>query len=252
MNSAAYWLRETESAPRLVIFSGAGLSKESGMSVFRGSDGLWDNHKVEEVCNGHNWRLFRAQVRDFYERRWQENLDASPHEGHAWCAQQEALGAVLLTQNVDTLLERAGAHHVGHLHGRLDHMQCFSCEFRWERAANQSRDDVEQCPACGQSDTRIDVVFFQERAPAYESARRVLCGLRPHDVLIVIGTAATVVNPVSLLTGHTNVWVVDPDPPDILALYPGAKVWSVPSSEIESTAAKAWELYIENYNRKIP
>ena len=247
LNNAAYWLRTNSNAPRLVIFSGAGLSHESGLSLFRGSDGLWDNHKVEEVCNGLVWRNFRERVNAFYEKRWQDNLKAQPHAGHHWCAEQEAKGAVLLSQNVDTLLERAGALHVGHLHGRLDHHRCFTCDFRWARRPGQTREDLISCPACSGEDTRVDVVFFQEAAPAYESAHRVLGGLRPQDVLVVVGTTSAVVNPLMFLTDTPQVWVVDPDPPQALLNYPGSRIWRSPASALGNTVGVAWAEHVASY-----
>lgn len=247
LNNAAYWLREAHSLPRLVIFSGAGLSHESGLSLFRGSDGLWDNHKIDEVCNGLVWRLFREKVDTFYEKRWEDNLAATPHQGHQWCAEMEAQGAVLLTQNVDTLLERSGARHVGHLHGRLDHHRCFACDFRWQRTIEQSREQMVSCPVCSSQDTRIDVVLFREHAPAYESAHRVLAGLREQDVLLVVGTATTVFNPLHFLTASPQVWMVDPDPPPMFLGYPGSRIWKTPASLLSSTAGLAWEEYIAHY-----
>lgn len=251
LNDSGHWKREDpKGPPRLVIFSGAGLSHESGLSLFRGSNGLWDNYKIEEVCNGNSWRNFRDQVNAFYEKRSQDNLAAQPHAGHAWCAEMEREGAVLLSQNVDTLLERSGATHVGHLHGRLDHHRCFECDFRWVREVGESREKMVQCPACQGVDTRIDVVFFHERAEAYESARNVLGGLRDQDVLLVVGTTTSVVNPLFFLTANPAVWVVDPEPPDFLECYPGIRIWRAPASQIGTLAGPAWRAHQEKFAGK--
>jgi NAD-dependent deacetylase len=248
LNNAAYWLRQDSQTPRLVIFSGAGLSHESGLSLFRGADGLWDNHRVDEICNGLVWRNFRDTVDAFYEKRWQDNLSALPHDGHRWCAQQEAKGAVLLTQNVDTLLERSGAQHAGHLHGRLDHHRCFACDFRWRRGDAAPLTQMKSCPACSSGDTRIDVVLFHEPAPAYESAHRVLAGLREQDVLLIVGTTTTVFNPLHFLTAPPHVWVVDPDPPPMFLGYPKSHIWRAPASSLASTAGIAWSEHLAKFH----
>ena len=243
LNNAAYWKDGNDPEPRLVIFSGAGLSHESGLSLFRGQDGLWENHSVEEVCNANTWRLFRDKVEPFYEKRWADSRAAEPNAGHVWCAEQAKRGAVLLTQNVDDLLERAGAPLVGHLHGRLDHRCCFACDFRWQREPTSQLEDEQPCPACQSEDTRVDVVFFHEQAQAYETARRVLGGLRAQDVLMIVGTSIEVYNPIHSLTTNCQVWVVDPNPPAKLLDYPRVKVFNSPASELGGKPAMIWEVY---------
>lgn len=238
LNNAAYWKRSEDPTPRLVIFSGAGLSVESGLSTFRGSDGLWNNHPIDQVCNGNNWRAMKGVVEAFYGQRIIEATSASPHEGHRWCADLENKGAVLLTQNVDILFEQAGALHVGHLHGRLDHRQCFGCDYHWQVPPLKQSGT---CPRCGSEDTRVDVVFFNEHAPAYQSAYRVLGGLHPQDVLLIVGTTAQVFNPVLALTTRAQVWIVDPNPPRHLVDLPGVRVWEAPASALPQTAGVAWE-----------
>jgi NAD-dependent deacetylase len=243
LNNAAYWHRTEDPTPRLVVFSGAGLSHESGLSLFRGSDGLWDNHRVEEVCDANTWRQFRSKVDAFYERRLLESNQAIPHAGHQWCADQERNGAVLLTQNVDNLLQRAGASHVGHLHGRLDHRRCFACDFRWHRPEGSTIDDARSCPFCQSDDTRVAVVLFHEPAIAYESARRVLGGIRAQDVLMVVGTTAQVINPLNFLTLRSQVWIVDPNPSPVLLNYPEVRVFRLPASELPGEPGAAWDAY---------
>lgn len=206
---------------RWVIFSGAGLSQDSGLATFRDQNGLWDNHNIQEVCHASTWRQHRDKVNAFYEKRWQDNLAAKPHEGHAWCAQMEARGATLITQNIDTLLERAGAQRVIHVHGRIDQWQCFECDYRWRR----EEPHTPQCQACGSMDTRVDVVFFGERARGYPAMQHVLTGLRDEDTLVVIGTSGTVVNPLLWLTERPRVIILDAKQPDtLLNAWPSAEV----------------------------
>ena len=222
-----YW--EEPNAKRLVIFSGAGLSAESGLQTFRDSDGLWENHRIDEVCSGSTWRAHRPLVERFYEQQRQQNRGASPHAGHQWCATMEAKGAILITQNVDTLLERAGARHVLHLHGRIDQRQCFSCDGRWAQALSAS-----QCPFCQSEDPRVDVVFFQEPVPAYPWASKALGGLREKDTLVVVGTQATVANPLKWLAHRCRVIAVDPEPSPHLTHWPGIEVIQGSASELRS------------------
>lgn len=235
LTEEGYW--DNQGAPRLVIYSGAGLSVESGMATFNTDNGLWENHKIEEVCDGYTWREHRELVEAFYHQRAQNNVQATPHAGHEWCAQAESAGASLITQNVDTLLERAGARFVRHLHGRIDQRRCWSCSMEWKTP----RQDSRVCPVCRSNDTRVDVVFYKEQAPEYRPASRTIGGLRAQDVLLVVGTQASVANPLQWLTGKTQVWVVDPTPSARLLAWPGVKVWEEPASRLAQTAGAEWQ-----------
>lgn len=218
---------QTAAGPRLVIYTGAGLSAESGLATFRNQGGLWDQHDVNQVCHGATWRDHRALVEEFYATRQAHNHQARPHDGHAWCAEMEAQGAVLVTQNVDTLLERAGAKHVIHLHGQLDQRQCFSCGAHWKSVVSPVR-----CAYCRSDDTRVDVVFFGEHAPRYAQASSVLGGLRASDTLMIVGTEASVANPLRWLTQPCTVVVVDPDPSPRLLVAPKVVAVAQPASRL--------------------
>lgn len=240
-----YWLT-AQRQPRLVIVSGAGLSQESGLDVFRGTDGLWENHRVEEICDGRVWTQFRDQVNRFYEARRAANQAALPHDGHRWCAEQEERGAVLITQNIDTLLERAGAEYVLHLHGQIDHHECFSCSLVWPWALAPQL----QCPVCQSLDTRAFVVFFHEPVPHYPIASRIVGGLKPQDVLLVIGTSGKVLNPVRWLAERAQVWVVDPEPAEAWAtLAARARFFKTPASQLRETVGVAWQAYLQEVAR---
>src|SRR5690625_2670096 len=109
--------------PRIFIFTGSGISAESGLSTFRGNDGLWNNHSIDDVCNEYTWRENYALVHDFYNDLRQSLADTKPNEAHISIARiQQQFGdrVSIVTQNVDDLLERAGATNVLHLHGHLD------------------------------------------------------------------------------------------------------------------------------------
>lgn len=104
--------------PRLYVFSGAGLSAESGLSTFRTGNGIWTQENLDEVCNFLNWRKNREAVFRFYNERIAEKRDARPNKAHVMLAAwQHTWGKErvrLITQNVDDMLERAGALHVTH------------------------------------------------------------------------------------------------------------------------------------------
>ena len=105
---------------KLVVFTGAGMSADSGLATFRDSDGLWANYRIEEVCTPEALARNRALVIEFYNMRRREMLAAEPNAGHrAIAALERDFDVEVVTQNVDDLHERAGSTHVMHLHGEL-------------------------------------------------------------------------------------------------------------------------------------
>jgi NAD-dependent deacetylase len=107
--------------PKILFFTGAGISAESGLKTFRDSkDGLWDNYKIEDVCTPEAWTKNPALVLDFYNQRRQQCKDAQPNLAHQLIAKLESqYDVTVVTQNVDNLHERAGSTKVIHLHGEL-------------------------------------------------------------------------------------------------------------------------------------
>ena len=107
--------------PKILFFTGAGISAESGLKTFRDSkDGLWDNHKIEDVCTPEAWTKNPALVLDFYNQRRKQCKDAQPNLAHQLIAKLESqYDVTVVTQNVDNLHERAGSTKVIHLHGEL-------------------------------------------------------------------------------------------------------------------------------------
>jgi NAD-dependent deacetylase len=105
---------------KLVVFTGAGMSADSGLSTFRDSDGLWMNRRVEDICTPEALVHNRADVIDFYNQRRRDALAAKPNAGHYAVAELEKyFETYVITQNVDDLHERAGSKHILHLHGEL-------------------------------------------------------------------------------------------------------------------------------------
>jgi len=105
---------------RLVVLTGAGISAESGLRTFRDSDGLWENHRVEDVASPQGWRRNPELVLEFYNQRRKQAKGAAPNSAHTALAQlEDAFEVQVITQNVDNLHERAGSSRVLHLHGEL-------------------------------------------------------------------------------------------------------------------------------------
>ena len=108
------------SKPKLVVLSGAGMSAESGIATFRGADGLWEGHRVEEVASPEGFEANPELVLEFYNQRRRQIVEAQPNKGHLALARMESLFDVhVITQNVDDLHERAGRSRVMHLHGEI-------------------------------------------------------------------------------------------------------------------------------------
>ena len=105
---------------RIVVFTGAGVSADSGIATFRDADGLWANYRIEEVCTPEALSINRDKVIEFYNMRRKESLTKKPNDGHIAIAQLEQWADVcVITQNVDNLHEQAGSTCVLHLHGEL-------------------------------------------------------------------------------------------------------------------------------------
>lgn len=182
-----------EGPPRLLIVSGAGLSAPSGVATFRASDGLWAGHDIRKVCHAATWKDNFDLVHAFYNGRREELGRVEPNPAHALLARWEAdLAATHLTQNVDDLLERAGANPV-HLHGFLPDMRCTACGEGWRIGARAFQAGVETCPKCGsKKGVKPDIVFFGDPAPMYKILQRELESLRRQDALLCVGTAGAV------------------------------------------------------------
>lgn len=184
----------SQSKPRLIVISGAGLSADSGLETFRSKEGTWANHPVDKVCNISTWKANFQLVHGFYNDRRAALKNVEPNAMHRLLARWEAeLGAVLITQNIDDLLERAGAEKVLHLHGFLPEIRCEACGTITRIGYRAWDPETDRC-ACGcRKGMKPNVVFFGERAPAYVDMAKALVGFSEQDVLVVIGTDGAVV-----------------------------------------------------------
>ena len=181
-----------ESGDRLFVLTGAGVSAESGLATFRGSGGLWNGYRVEEVATPEAWQADPELVWRFYSMRRQDALAARPNAGHlALAAFEERMGDrfYLCTQNVDDLHERAGSNRVHHMHGTLFASRCTSCndEFADEKRYETSA-DLPQCEHCGEP-VRPHIVWFGEVPLDMDG---ILRELSQATVLLVVGTSGSV------------------------------------------------------------
>jgi len=174
-----------------VVFTGAGMSAESGVPTFRGSGGLWERYRPEELATPEAFARDPVLVWNWY--KWRQELvhNAKPNPGHYAIAKLEEAGVVkaVVTQNVDGLHQRAGSRRVVELHGSLWRARCTKCGavYKLEKPVKEV---PPRCPRCG-SLLRPDVVWFGEPLPqeAWEEAVRLMAA---SDVVIVVGTSGVV------------------------------------------------------------
>lgn len=179
---------------KIIIFSGAGLSAESGISTFRDTNGLWENHKIEEVCTEATWKQNFDLIHDFYNQRRLQLAEVVPNAAHEAIARiQDKFkdNCYVITQNVDDLLERAGVPQVLHVHGELTKLDCTACGHKWDIGYTE----FSRCPKCDSlKGVRPSIVFFGGSAPMYSYMFRAFEYLQnPESILIVIGTMGNVV-----------------------------------------------------------
>lgn len=174
----------------IVILTGAGISAESGIATFRGPGGLWEGHRVEDVCTPEALARDPALVHRFYDLRRAALDTVEPNAAHHALATLDAawLGDLLIvTQNVDDLHERAGAVRLLHMHGELRSALCAACGIRegWSEALPPKT----ECPNCGMLALRPDIVFFGEMPYQME---RIEAALADADLFVSIGTSGAV------------------------------------------------------------
>jgi NAD-dependent deacetylase len=178
------------STDNIVILTGAGISAESGLATFRGLGGLWEGHRVEDVCTPEALRADPELVHRFYDARRAALTTVEPNAAHRALAQLDAEwpGELLIvTQNVDDLHERAGARRMLHMHGALNSALCAACGARedWREALPPG----SVCAVCAAPSMRPDIVFFGEMP--YEMAR-IEAALARADLFVSIGTSGAV------------------------------------------------------------
>ena len=178
-------------AESIVILTGAGVSAESGLATFRGADGLWEGHRVEDVATPEAFKRDPALVHQFYDARRTKLASVEPNAAHQALARLDSEWRgdfLLVTQNVDDLHERAGSSRIIHMHGSNVRGWCLACDerFAWAGPMGESA----SCPSCEATGrVRPDIVWFGEMP--YEMDR-IEEALRECDLFVSIGTSGAV------------------------------------------------------------
>jgi NAD-dependent deacetylase len=194
---------------RIVVFTGAGVSAESGLNTFRDSNGLWEQYRIEDVATPEAWKRDAALVLNFYNQRRNQVINAKPNAAHTAIAQLEKYFQVqVITQNIDDLHERAGSSRVLHLHGEI-------CKSRSTLSPNLiyklEGADLNIGDKCEKgSQLRPHIVWFGEMVPAMEEA---VMHTQKADILLVIGTSLEVYPAASLVqfaSDESIKYLIDP------------------------------------------
>jgi NAD-dependent deacetylase len=197
---------------KVVVLTGAGISAESGIATFRASDGLWENHRVEDVASPEGWARNPTLVQEFYNQRRAAARQARPNAGHRALVELErAYEVVIITQNVDDLHEQAGSQRVIHLHGKLNEARSSRYE---ELVYPLSKDRIEMGELCERGhQLRPNIVWFGEAVPLIERAAEETATA---DVMLVVGTSLQVYPAAGLLhylPAGRPLYVIDPSQP---------------------------------------
>ena len=195
---------------KIVILTGAGMSAESGIKTFRGTDGLWEGHDIMEVASPEGYVANPELVLNFYNQRRKQLLGVAPNKAHFNLVQLEKnYNVEIITQNVDDLHERAGSTNVTHLHGELLKVQSSIDEtiiLDWKK-------DLVIGDFCSKnSQLRPYIVWFGEMVPMLEKAAK---KVEKADILVLIGTSMQVY-PAANLINYTKqnipIYFIDPKP----------------------------------------
>lgn len=228
---------------KIVIFSGAGMSAESGLSTFRDNNGLWENYKIEDVATPESWKANPSMVQEFYNLRRRNIRSSEPNEAHFRIAELEKNESVLvITQNIDDLHERAGSKRVLHLHGNI--MLAKSSGPHPEKKYYPVKGDLDlNKNFCDEGyPLRPHVVWFGEDVPNYEVASK---EMENASVLIVIGTSLNVYPAAGLIhyvPQDCKCYVIDPKA-DALRLPKNFEL-------IKKSAVEGMHYFLKNYAKK--
>jgi len=200
---------------KLVILTGAGMSAESGVNTFRDSNGLWQNHRIEEVASPIAWQNTPEMVMEFYNQRRKQLFEVEPNTGHKALVELEKYFDVqIITQNVDDLHERAGSANILHLHGELKKVRSTIDESLIYEMDQWELKFGDKCEKGSQ--LRPHIVWFGEAVPMIGTAVEIASSA---DVFIVIGTSMAVYPAASLISYVS---------PDIPKYYIDPKAFAVP------------------------
>lgn len=195
---------------KILVFTGAGVSAESGVETFRDTNGLWYNYKIEDVATPDGWRKNKSVVLEFYNQRRKQLKTVNPNKAHEIIAELEKhFDVTVVTQNVDNLHERAGSTNVIHLHGELTKVRSTlnpKLIYDWE-------DDLNIGDKCENgSQLRPHIVWFGEML-SFSDTEKSYTAAEEADVCIVVGTSMQVspANKIPFLTREDAlIYYVDP------------------------------------------
>jgi NAD-dependent deacetylase len=200
---------------KIVVFTGAGISAESGLGTFRDSGGIWEKFRIEDVCTPEAWQRNPEKCVEFYNLRRRDALVAEPNMAHYAIAKLQEVfpDTQVITQNIDNLHERAGSKHVLHLHGEITKLRSqknpnASVDLEgWEHHYGDVHPDG--------SILRPHIVFFGEDVPNFPLACEIASQA---DIMIVVGTSLNVYPAASLLMycpKHAEIFLIDPNEPNL-------------------------------------
>ncbi len=211
----------------VAVFTGAGISAESGISTFRDPDGLWAKFNPMELASIEGFMSNPQRVWDWYQYRRKVVYDAKPNPGHYALVEMEKIFPqfTLITQNVDRLHQQAGSKNVIELHGNIIENHCFNCKAPYEQKIDLESGAIPRCPKCGGL-IRPSVVWFGEMLPpdALEMAE---ISARECEVFFSIGTSAEVYPAANLpyIAKHSGATLVEVNPnPTVLSPFVDFKI----------------------------
>jgi len=200
----------------LVVFTGAGMSAESGIPTFRGGNGLWENYRIEDVATPEAWHRDSELVLEFYNQRRKGVLEAVPNEGHrqiaAW---QKRFQVTVITQNIDDLHERAGSQSVLHLHGEIRKSRSTLNPQLVYEIEGWQLNKGDRCERGSQ--LRPHIVWFGEDVPMLDKAASII---EEADTFIVVGTSLQVYPAAGLVDFAKRAqqkFIVDPEANSLLS-----------------------------------
>lgn len=198
------------SKKQVVVFTGAGISAESGIKTFRDAGGLWENYKIEDVATPEAWKKNQKLVNEFYNARRKQVIAASPNKAHYFIADLESKFNVnVVTQNVDDFHERAGSKNVLHLHGEIMKVRSEIDPDLIYPVTNWELKIGDLCEKGSQ--LRPHIVWFGELVPLMDQANYLAAQA---DFFIVIGTSLNVYPAAGILnfvSQEVPKWLIDPN-----------------------------------------
>lgn len=202
---------------KITVLTGAGVSAESGISTFRDSDGLWENHNVEDVASIEGWYRNPALVLDFYNARRAQLFTVRPNAAHlAIASLEDDFDVTVVTQNVDNLHERAGSTRIIHLHGELTKVRPENCCNDRDGYSEETVFDIGSDAihigdkASNGAQLRPHIVWFGEAVPKIEAA---IDAVEAADIVLIVGTSLQVYPAAGLYRYagmDTPIYIIDP------------------------------------------